>query len=86
MLPLIDGNTNILLATGFINLGELGNVSAAFYDGKSWIPYLVASNANGDSIPTMSSLFFLDQPYISAIIKSMYIYYLCESSILTFYG
>lgn len=62
---------NILLASGFINLGELGNVSAAFYDGQTWIPYLVTSEArNGDSTTALSSLFFLDQPYIATVIKS----------------
>lgn len=70
MLPISDSKTNILLATGFINLGELGNVSAAFYDGEAWIPYLVTSNDNGDSTSTLSSMFFLDQPYVPAIIKS----------------
>lgn len=72
LLPLTDTKTNILLVSGFINLGDMGNVSAAFYDGKIWIPYLVTSNDNGDSISTLSSLFFLDQPYIPAIIKSMF--------------
>lgn len=74
MLPLKNASSsqNILLASGFINLGELGNVSAAFYDGKSWIPYLVTSNSNGETATSLSSLFFLDQPYIKAVIKSKY--------------
>lgn len=72
MLPLKNASSsqNILLASGFINLGELGNVSAAFYDGKSWIPYLVTSNSNGETATSLSSLFFLDQPYIKAVIKN----------------
>ncbi|KAI8066107.1 cortical protein marker for cell polarity-domain-containing protein [Thamnidium elegans] len=71
MLPATNDTSkqNVLLATGFINLGELGNVSAAFYDGQAWIPYLVTSGANGDSVASLSSLFFLDQPYIATVIK-----------------
>jgi hypothetical protein len=71
VLPLVNATAkqNILLATGYINLGSLGNVSAAFYDGQVWIPYLVTSNANGDSTTSLSNLFYLDQPYIVSVIK-----------------
>ena len=70
MLPVRNTTAqNIVLASGFINLGPLGNVSAAFYDGKDWIPYFITSNANGEASTSLSSLFFLDPPYITAIIK-----------------
>ncbi|KAI8329444.1 cortical protein marker for cell polarity-domain-containing protein [Chlamydoabsidia padenii] len=43
----LSGNTKaVLLATGFLNLGQQ-NVSAALYNGTTWIPYLVASTADG---------------------------------------
>lgn len=75
MLPATNDTSkqNVLLATGFINLGELGNVSAAFYDGQTWIPYLVTSDVNGASVASLSSLFFLDQPYIVTVIKSKFL-------------
>ncbi|RCI03412.1 hypothetical protein CU098_005698 [Rhizopus stolonifer] len=65
MLPVMDASAqNILLASGFLNLGTYGNVSAAFFDGKNWIPYLVTSGAQGSSSDvSLGSLFYLDQPY-----------------------
>lgn len=77
MLPATNDTSkqNVLLATGFINLGELGNVSAAFYDGQTWIPYLVTSDADGNGVASLSSLFFLDQPYIATVIKSKFSFF-----------
>jgi hypothetical protein len=74
MFPLVanestSSSQNILLASGFINLGTLGNVSAAFFDGDKWIPYLVASSSEGGNVSSMSSIFFLDQPFIAPFIK-----------------
>jgi hypothetical protein len=44
----LSGNTKaVLLVTGFLNLGGSGNVSAALYNGTTWIPYLVASASDG---------------------------------------
>lgn len=68
MLPMTRANAsssssqNALLVSGFINLGTLGNVSAAFFDGEQWTPYLVTSNANGDmSSSALNSVFYLEQ-------------------------
>ncbi|KAI8093794.1 cortical protein marker for cell polarity-domain-containing protein [Halteromyces radiatus] len=45
----LAGNSKaVLLATGFLNLGQ-GNVSAALYNGTNWIPYLAASAVDGTS-------------------------------------
>ncbi|CEP13222.1 hypothetical protein [Parasitella parasitica] len=63
MLPVISSNASaqsVLLVSGFLNLGELGNVSAAFFDGNEWIPYLVTSDANGDVSSGLSSIFYMD--------------------------
>lgn len=74
MFPVVPSEStssaqNILLASGFINLGAMGNVSAAFFDGDNWIPYLVTSSSEGGSVPSMNSIFFLDQPFIAPLIK-----------------
>lgn len=69
ILP-VKGNAtnpqNVLLASGFINLGTC-NVSAAFYDDKEgWIPYLVTSNSDStSSSSSLSSLFYMNQPYFA---------------------
>ncbi|CAO3692597.1 unnamed protein product [Rhizopus stolonifer] len=73
-LPVKDDNTqNALLATGFINLGSMGNVSAAFFDGQSWIPYLVASSSSSsplkDSSSLLSGLFYFSLPHVASVIK-----------------
>ncbi|KAI8636887.1 cortical protein marker for cell polarity-domain-containing protein [Parasitella parasitica] len=63
MLPVITANSSaqsVLLVSGFINLGELGNVSAAFFDGDEWTPYLVTSDANGDVSSGLNSIFYVD--------------------------
>ncbi|KAK4517550.1 uncharacterized protein ATC70_000890 [Mucor velutinosus] len=70
MLPMTTTNAssqNALLVSGFINLGMLGNVSAAFFDGDNWSPYLVTSSANGDtSSSALNSVFYLEQmPFIA---------------------
>lgn len=70
MLPVTSNNAssqNVLLVSGLINLGALGNVSAAFFDGKDWTPYLVTSNANGDTLGSaVSSVFYLEQiPFLA---------------------
>ncbi|KAI8384432.1 cortical protein marker for cell polarity-domain-containing protein [Radiomyces spectabilis] len=52
------GDTNsVLLLTGFLNLQEYGNVSAALFNGSAYLPYLVASTADGD-IDALSHIFF----------------------------
>jgi hypothetical protein len=70
MLPVFTTNTsskNVLLVSGFINLGTLGNVSAAFFDGDDWIPYLVTSDANGDISSGLNEIFYLEQiPFIAS--------------------
>ncbi|KAG0838863.1 hypothetical protein G6F18_004333 [Rhizopus arrhizus] len=60
----VKNNTaqNALLATGFINLGSLGNVSAAFYDGQNWTPYLVASSSSSLEGSLLNSLFYFTLP------------------------
>ncbi|GAN01274.1 cellular morphogenesis protein [Mucor ambiguus] len=70
MLPMTTTNAssqNALLVSGFINLGTLGNVSAAFFDGDNWTPYLVTASANGDmSRSALNSVFYLEQiPFIA---------------------
>ncbi|KAI9283270.1 cortical protein marker for cell polarity-domain-containing protein [Sporodiniella umbellata] len=72
-----DATQNTLLATGFINLGKMGNVSAAFFDGKSWIPYLVTSSSTplsssslGKSNALLSGLFYFDLPHVASVIKN----------------
>ncbi|KAI8878452.1 hypothetical protein K501DRAFT_31212 [Backusella circina FSU 941] len=67
LLPLSENENNILLASGFLNLGDK-NVSAAFYDGEDWIPYLVSSSGY-DSDTTLSGLFYLSQPQIVTVIN-----------------
>ncbi|KAI8386904.1 cortical protein marker for cell polarity-domain-containing protein [Blakeslea trispora] len=69
ILPVADTSAqNVLLASGYLNLGEYGNVSAAFFDGSSWIPYLVTSGSTGEA--SLGSLFYLDQPYF-VIVKAI---------------
>ncbi|OBZ84271.1 hypothetical protein A0J61_07677 [Choanephora cucurbitarum] len=69
ILPVEDVSArNVLLASGYLNLGDYGNVSAAFFDGSSWIPYLVTSGSTGEA--SLGSLFYLDQPY-SIIVKAI---------------
>ncbi|KAF1796574.1 cortical protein marker for cell polarity-domain-containing protein [Mucor lusitanicus] len=79
MLPVTTTNAssslgqNALLVSGFINLGTRGNVSAAFFDGDNWTPYLVtSSSANGNDASTSSSssalnsVFYFEQiPFIA---------------------
>ncbi|KAL9555281.1 hypothetical protein MBANPS3_002434 [Mucor bainieri] len=72
MLPLTTTNAssqNALLVSGFINLGTLGNVSAAFFDGDQWTPYLVTATdnaASSSSRSALSSVFYLEQiPFIA---------------------
>ncbi|KAG0168481.1 hypothetical protein DFQ30_004716 [Apophysomyces sp. BC1015] len=50
-------NSSVLLVTGFLNLVEYGNLSAALYDGSRYLPYLVSSLANG-SAGSLNSVFF----------------------------
>ncbi|CAO3691119.1 hypothetical protein G6F70_006527 [Rhizopus microsporus] len=66
-LPVKDTTQNTLLATGLINLGSLGNVSAAFFDGQQWTPYLVTSSASADGF--LRSLFYFDIPSIPSTIR-----------------
>ena len=54
---LMGNNQAVLLATGFINLGDLGNLSSALYDGSQWIPYLTVASENG-TIDALQSMFF----------------------------
>ncbi|KAI7858383.1 cortical protein marker for cell polarity-domain-containing protein [Circinella umbellata] len=54
---LMGNNQAVLLATGFINLGDLGNLSSALYDGSQWIPYLTVASENG-TIGALQSMFF----------------------------
>lgn len=66
-LPVKNTTQNTLLATGLINLGSLGNVSAAFFDGQQWTPYLVTSSASTDGF--LRSLFYFDIPSIPSTIR-----------------
>ncbi|CEJ03218.1 hypothetical protein RMCBS344292_17206 [Rhizopus microsporus] len=66
-LPVKNTTQNTLLATGLINLGSLGNVSAAFFDGQQWTPYLVTSSASADGF--LRSLFYFDIPSIPSTIR-----------------
>ncbi|KAI8988035.1 cortical protein marker for cell polarity-domain-containing protein [Mycotypha africana] len=61
-----NGNNSkgILLASGYLNLGSFGYVSAAFYNGTAWVPYLVTSNADGSIDGSLSSLFHMPLPVI----------------------
>ncbi|KAI9245222.1 cortical protein marker for cell polarity-domain-containing protein [Phascolomyces articulosus] len=54
---LMGNNKAVLLATGFLNLGDLGNLSSALYDGSQWIPYLTVASENG-STDALQSMFF----------------------------
>ncbi|KAI7897873.1 cortical protein marker for cell polarity-domain-containing protein [Cokeromyces recurvatus] len=71
-VPIVNTSAaqNVILASGLINLGSLGNVSAAFFDGENWIPYLVASDSNGISSTSIRNAFYLQQPYIVKNIKN----------------
>ncbi|KAK9458267.1 cortical protein marker for cell polarity-domain-containing protein [Dipodascopsis uninucleata] len=40
---------SILLVTGNIVLSSYGNVSAAFFDGDSWTPYIVSTTEDGEA-------------------------------------
>ncbi|KAI8138683.1 cortical protein marker for cell polarity-domain-containing protein [Fennellomyces sp. T-0311] len=54
---LMGNDQAVLLATGFLNLGEFGNLSSALYNGTQWIPYLTVAAENG-SIDALQSMFF----------------------------
>ncbi|KAF7730690.1 hypothetical protein EC973_001639 [Apophysomyces ossiformis] len=54
---LAGDNSSVLLVTGFLNLGEYGNLSAALYDGSRYLPYLVSSIGDG-SAGNLTSVFF----------------------------
>ena len=54
---LVGNNQAVLLATGFLNLGDLGNLSSALYDGSQWIPYLTVASENGTT-DALQSMFF----------------------------
>ncbi|KAI9486979.1 MAG: cortical protein marker for cell polarity-domain-containing protein [Benjaminiella poitrasii] len=71
-LPVVNTSAaqNVILASGLINLGKLGNVSVAFFDGENWIPYIVASDSGGISSPSVNSLFSLQHPNIVKSIKN----------------
>ncbi|KAI9498129.1 cortical protein marker for cell polarity-domain-containing protein [Zychaea mexicana] len=54
---LMGNDKAVLLATGFLNLGDLGNLSSALYNGSQWIPYLTVASENG-STDALQSVFF----------------------------
>ncbi|KAI8992503.1 cortical protein marker for cell polarity-domain-containing protein [Pilobolus umbonatus] len=66
VLPLLDGSKEktVVMASGLLNLGSLGNVSAAFLNGNKWTPYLVVSGED-DPVDSLSGIFFVDQYIIN---------------------
>lgn len=54
---LFGNDKTVLLAAGFLNLGDYGNLSSALYNGSAWIPYFSVSSDNG-ATNTLSNVFF----------------------------